>query len=247
MAKYLDQTGLEHFWGKIKTYIQGSVSKIAYTNEDLLDTTGTVQSALDMLVQTANDYTSHNHDNIYVPLGRTIAGLNLNNNIDAGDLTSKLTNATSSANGLMSKGDYSKLSALPTNAELEETYFKKQDMSSIYKASGSITPSDGKIVNPTSYLTANHLGNVYHLTSEFTTDQYFITPEAGKNYPAGTNIVVVEVEGWQDNDGSNYNFKFDILSGFVDLSNYATKDDLDDITITVETISNAEIDTIVAS
>lgn len=245
MAKYLDQNGLTYFWGKIKAKINDlTADKIGYTNE-LIEAEGNVKAALDVLAQVASEYANHEHDTQYVPLSRTIAGLSLNNNIAAEDLTSKLTNASGSANGLMSKDDYSKLNALPTKAALEETYAKKTDISSVYKPAGSITPTSGKISNPHTYLTAANLGKVYHVTAEFTSDEYFMSPEAGKKYPAGTNIVIADTDPWQASNGTTYTYKFDILAGFVDLSNYATKDDLD--SIEVDAITNAEIDTIVAS
>ena len=49
---------------------------------------------------------------------------------------------------------------------------------------------------------------------------------AGKNYPAGTNVVIVNTSG------STY--KYDVLSGFVDLSAYQLSADL-------VAITNAEI------
>lgn len=244
MAKYLDQTGLTYFWGKIKTYIQGSVSKITYTNEDLPDTEGTVKSALDILVQQIKELVEHDHGKEYVPSTRTIAGLQLNNDITAANLTAKLLNASASAAGTMTAAQYSKLNALPSNATLQDTYAKKSDISSVYKPAGSITPTDGAIASPGDYLTAANLGKVYHVTAEFTTDIYFTTPEASKTYPAGTNIVVV-AETWQDGEGHDYQYRFDILAGFVDLSGYATKDDLENVE--VNAITNDEIDTIVAS
>lgn len=245
MAKYLDYTGLEHFWGKIKAKINGlTAENIAYSNE-LIEADGNVKAALDVLAQVASEYASHDHGNTYVPSTRKIADLALSSDITAADLTAKLTNATSKAAGTMTAAQYTKLDALPTNATLQNTYAKKSDISSVYKAAGPITPIDGAIASPGDYLTAANLGKVYHVTGAFTTDKYFTTPEASKTYPAGTNIVVV-AETWQDGEGHDYQYRFDILAGFVDLSNYATKDDLDDITITVETISNTEIDTIVA-
>lgn len=59
------------------------------------------------------------------------------------------------------------------------------------------------------------LGMVYNVTDAFTTTATFIEG-AGKAYPAGTNVVVIQ-------DGSAY--KFDVLSGFVDLSGKVDKVD----------------------
>ena len=69
------------------------------------------------------------------------------------------------------------------------------------------------------------------MTDGFTTDTRFVEG-AGKEYPVGTNVVVV--------DTGDSTYKFDVLAGFVDLSNYLETSD-------VTAIQNDEIDTIVAS
>lgn len=84
-------------------------------------------------------------------------------------------------------------------------------LSSVYKPAGSVTfaslPTPG----------ADNLGNVYNVTDEFTTDDRFVEG-TGQEYPAGTNVAVVETS----NDPATY--KFDVMSGFVDLSGYLTTD-----------------------
>lgn len=56
------------------------------------------------------------------------------------------------------------------------------------------------------------MGNVYNVTDAFTTNEKFLVPS--QSFPAGTNVVVV------DEGGDSY--KYDALSGVVDLSAYAT-------------------------
>lgn len=84
-------------------------------------------------------------------------------------------------------------------------------LSSVYKPAGSVTfaslPTPG----------ADNLGNVYNVTDGFTTDDRFVEG-TGQEYPAGTNVAVVETS----NDPATY--KFDVMSGFVDLSGYLTTD-----------------------
>lgn len=85
-------------------------------------------------------------------------------------------------------------------------------VSSVYKAKGSITdisalPTPDKA----------HEGFVYNIENEFTTTDLFVEG-AGKTYPAGTNVVIVNTTGTE--------YKYDVLAGMVDLSNYATKTDL---------------------
>lgn len=62
-------------------------------------------------------------------------------------------------------------------------------------------------------LTSSMLGNVYNVTDDFTTDSRFIEG-AGVDYPAGSNVVVIDA----DTTGSSPTYKFDVLAGFVDLS-----------------------------
>lgn len=59
---------------------------------------------------------------------------------------------------------------------------------------------------------ADTLGNVYNVTDAFTTDDRFLEG-ADKAYPAGTNVGIVE----------NGGYFYDVLGGFVDTSNFATK------------------------
>lgn len=79
---------------------------------------------------------------------------------------------------------------------------------SVYKPAGSVAFED--LPTPA----ANLLGNVYNVTNAFTADAEFITGEQGTQYPAGTNVVVVEVEDA---------YYYDALTGIVDLSSYATQ------------------------
>lgn len=65
--------------------------------------------------------------------------------------------ATSSAAGVMSATDKSKLDALPTNATLSSTYAKKSEITNMYKYCGSVASSD-KL--PT---TGQRVGNVYNI------------------------------------------------------------------------------------
>lgn len=98
-------------------------------------------------------------------------------------------------------------------------------ISSTYKASGSVA-----FANLPSLTSANE-GKVYNVTDSFTTTSDFVEG-AGKTYPAGTNVVIINISG------STY--KYDVLSGFVDLSGYYN-------TTNLVAITTAEIDTIIAS
>lgn len=85
-------------------------------------------------------------------------------------------------------------------------------VSSVYKTKGSITDLTA-LATPDKA----HEGFVYNIENEFTTTDQFVEG-AGKTYPAGTNVVIVNITGTE--------YKYDVLAGMVDLSNYATKTDL---------------------
>lgn len=95
-------------------------------------------------------------------------------------------------------------------------------ITSTYKAKGSTTFAN----LPT--LSASYEGFVYNITDSFTTTTDFVEG-AGNTYPAGTNVVIIDV-------GSS-TYKYDVLGSFVDLSGYVQNSDL-------VAITNAEIDTI---
>ncbi len=64
--------------------------------------------------------------------------------------------------------------------------------------------------------TANDENLIYNIKSAFTTTKAFVEGE-GISYPAGSNIIVVSIDG---------GFKYDVLTGFFDLSPYQRADEL---------------------
>lgn len=84
---------------------------------------------------------------------------------------------------------------------------------SAYKAAGSTAFAD--LPTPEEAIE----GYVYNVTDAFTADTKFITSEQSKQYPAGTNVVVVEVPGVEEAPST---YAYDVLTGMVDLSAYAT-------------------------
>lgn len=100
-----------------------------------------------------------------------------------------------------------------TQANAATTYATKSDISTVYKPAGSKASVDA-LDTPS----AENLGNVYNMTTEFTADSKFIEGEVGNKYPKGTNVVVIDV-GEQD-------YKYDVLAGFVDLTDYEKTADM---------------------
>ena len=119
---------------------------------------------------------------------------------------------------------------LETKANVSDVYTQSQTdekiaaaISSTYKPSGSV--EFASLPTPS----ADNLGNVYNVTDAFTAGASFIASEQGQQYPADTNVAVVEV------DGSYY---FDALSGFVDLTGYLTTTEAAETYATIAQLGN---------
>lgn len=80
-------------------------------------------------------------------------------------------------------------------------------------------------------------GWMWNMEDSFTIDDRFKDYESGKTktYPKGTNVYVIENTPAEGSTPAVY--KFDVYQGYIDLSNYATLDE-------VETLSTAEIQSI---
>lgn len=85
-------------------------------------------------------------------------------------------------------------------------------LSATYKAAGSVA-SISALPAPS----ASYLGYVYDVESAFTTTADFVEG-AGVSYPAGTDVAIIAVQS-----GGTTTYKYDALSGFVDLSGYIEK------------------------
>ncbi len=117
------------------------------------------------------------------------------------------------------KENFAKKSELPTKVgdlTNDQNYQTKTQVdaaiaakvSAAYKAGGTVASPDF------TKLAKEYEGFVYNVSAAFTTDATHYVEGVDKQYPAGTNIVVIK-------DGSGY--KYDVLSGFVDLSGYIQK------------------------
>lgn len=181
----------------------------AYTESSAYDAAGTAAGVQTAVIGTSGDQSS----------AITIYGTR---KYAAEQATAAQTAATTAANSytdgqitqaktdLIGTGDATSNTIKGAVAE-SKTYTDTQiaaKIGSVYKPAGSVAFED--LPAPA----ANLLGNVYNVTNAFTADAEFITGEQGTKYPAGTNVVVVEV------DDAYY---YDALTGIVDLSSYATQ------------------------
>lgn len=90
-------------------------------------------------------------------------------------------------------------------------------ISSYLKPAGSVYFSELPNILPS---TPQYLGNVYNIKDEFTTNSKFVEG-AGKKYPAGTNVYVVDI-----GESPYVNIKFDVLGGFLDLNDIVDEVDI---------------------
>lgn len=97
-------------------------------------------------------------------------------------------------------------SSFQTADEVENAI--SSQISRVYKPAGTVSFASLPA------LTAAVLGNVYNVSDAFTTDDKFVDG-AGVKISAGTNVVVVQIDE---------EFKFDVLAGAVDLTNYVEKE-----------------------
>ena len=86
-------------------------------------------------------------------------------------------------------------------------------VSSLYKPAGDKTSAE--LI--AALLIADNLGKVYNITTSGTTTADFVGG-AGVTINVGDNVAIVDVGTAQ-----NPSYKFDLLSGFIDLSNYIQK------------------------
>lgn len=225
--KYLDDNGLLYFWGKIKNvFVEKENGKGLSTN----DFTNNYKDKLDGIASGAEVNVI---ENISVNgVQGTISGKVASVSISAGAIDSISVNGTPQTIDQNKNVDIS----VPTNNNQLTNgagYQTASDVntaidskiSSTYKAKGSVA-----FANLPALTSANE-GNVYNVSDAFTTTSDFIEG-AGNSYPAGTNVVIINTTGTT--------YKYDVLSGFVDLSAYQLSAELIAIT-------NSEIDTIVSS
>ena len=107
---------------------------------------------------------------------------------------------------------------LETKANSADVYTQTQTddkikaaISAVYKPAGSV--AFASLPEPS----ADVLGNVYNVTNAFTTNDKFVEG-AGKKYPADTNVAIVSPEA--------DTYKYDVLSGEIDLSDYQTSEQI---------------------
>ena len=221
--KYVDLDGLSHFKAKtdneyVKKVAGKGLSTNDFTNEKDNKLTGIEEGAqvnvIESLTVNGTPATISNKNASVTISAGAIDTISVNGTPQT--ITNKNVNITvpTNNNQLTNGAGYQ------TASDVETAINNK--IGSTYKAKGSVTFSNLPA------LSSSVEGFVYNVTDSFTTNANFVEG-AGKSYPAGTNVVIVDI-------GSG-TYKYDVLSGLVDLSGYVQNSDLVSIT-------NAEIDAI---
>lgn len=107
-------------------------------------------------------------------------------------------------------------SAVSGKANAADVYTKTEidnKLSSTFKPGGSVAFQNLPA------LSAGNLGKIVNVTDSFTTTSSFVEG-AGKTYPAGTNVAIVDV-----GTSGSPSYKYDIQGSFFDLSGYAEDSD----------------------
>lgn len=129
-------------------------------------------------------------------------------------INQSITETTELAN--TAQASATQASALATQAQTtantaqntaQQALNKANSVSSAFRPQGSVSTITS-MAQPSS----TTIGYVYNITQSFTTTSQFVEG-AGKTYPAGTNVAIIQ-------QGSSY--YYDVFVGFVDLSQYQT-------------------------
>lgn len=216
--KKLDGTGLGILWGLIKSIIPTKTSELTNDDHVVKDSN---------YVHTDNNYESTDK----AKLAGVESGAQVNviesvkvNNV-AVTISSKSVNIpVPTDNASLANG-----AGYQTAADVNSAIDAKMKATMIPK--GSLLFAN--LPTPSS---AN-LGWMWDMDDDFTIDNRFLKYDSTKTqtFPKGTNVFVVEATPASGNTPATY--KFDTYSGYIDLSGYATQED-------VETLSRAEIESI---
>lgn len=216
VKKYLDNTGVSELWERIKNKF---VAKEFKTGSQSVYKVLSDNNLTDALVDKINNAGDSDFSGSYDDLTNRPS-------IEGHDLLPGENSAASL--GLATPNDI----ATATNDMATQTWVEgkgyatttnvntliNQAVSTVYTPKGSLAD----ISTLSTLASSGKVGDVYNISSEFTTTNVFVEG-IGKNYPAGTNIVLVEVEETK---------KWDVLAGSVDLSGYLEAADLVAITET---------------
>lgn len=241
---YLDKTGLTQLWDKIKEKFVLKEHKTGSSTEYKVLSDNNLTDDLKQKILNAGDssfdgqYTSltgkpsiEGHE--LVSGNQTAASLGFATPSDISTATADMATQTwVNGKGYQTSTQVQQAVTTATADMATKTWVTSQNYATTSNVNTLITQAVSTVYTPkgsladistlTTLAASGKVGDVYNISSEFTTTNVFIEG-IGKKYPAGTNIVLVEVEGEK---------KWDVLAGSVDTSGFVLKTDLVAITET---------------
>ena len=239
---YLDKTGLTNLWAKIK---EKFVVKELKTDSDSEYKVLSDNNLTDELKQKILDAGDSSFDGQYTSLvgkpqieghelasgNNTAASLGLATPTDISNATNDMATKTwVGQQGFQNSTQVTSAINTATTDMATQTWVTSQSYATTTSVNNLISQAVSTVYTPkgsladistlTTLAASGKVGDVYNISSEFTTTNVFIEG-IGKNYPAGTNIVLVEVEETK---------KWDVLAGSVDLSGYVQASEMVAIT-----------------
>lgn len=260
MAKYLDYDGLLYFWGKLKEkFVTKETGKGLSTNDltnelltklnelenyTLPEATDTVLGGVKIgtglsitagvLNAVQGSYT------LPTASATTLGGIKVGTNLSISDGVLSTAGEANTIENVKVNGIALAITSKAVNIDLSGYALSATTLAG-YGITNAYTKTevDAKVTSVLAYGGSVAFASlptpsesvarmVYNVTDAFTTTDKFLEG-AGHTYPAGTNVAIAL------KDGTYY---YDAMSGFVDLSPYL---------LIASTISNTDIDTIVAA
>jgi hypothetical protein len=226
--KKLNGAGLSTLWGLIKDLVTNAISALSIPTKtsDLTNDSGFVEDA--NYVHTDNNYTNNEKSK----LGGVESGAQANvieevkvNNVAITPSSKSVNIPVPTDNSQIANGAGYQTAA-QVNAAIDS------------KMQSSIKPKGGILFANLPTPSSSNEGWMWNMDDAFTIDNRFKDYESGKTktYPKGTNVYVVSDEREVSGEMTTV-YLFDVYQGYIDLSSYATLDD-------VESLSTAEIQSI---
>lgn len=241
---YLDKTGLTQLWTKIKEKFVLKEHKTGSSTEYKVLSDNNLTDELKQKILNAGD---SSFDGQYTSLtgkpsieghelasgNQTAASLGLATPSDISTATADMATQTwVTEKGYQTSTQVQQAITTATDDMATKTWVTSQNYATTSNVNTLISQAVSTVYTPkgsladistlTTLAASGKVGDVYNISSEFTTTNVFIEG-IGKKYPAGTNIVLVEVEGEK---------KWDVLAGSIDTSSFVLKTDLVAITDT---------------
>lgn len=241
---YLDKTGLTQLWAKIKEKFVVKEHKTGSSTEYKVLSDNNLTDDLKEKILNAGD---SSFDGQYTSLtgkpsieghelasgNQTAASLGLATPADISTATADMATQTwVTEKGYQTSTQVQQAVTTATTDMATQTWVTSQNYATTSNVNTLISQAVSTVYTPkgsladistlTTLAASGKVGDVYNISSEFTTTADFVEG-ASKVYPAGTNIVLVEVEETK---------KWDVLAGSIDTSSFVLKTDLVAITDT---------------